>query len=258
MGYALLYENMLGSVIAARDKWLKPGGLMLPSQVTLLMSPFTDAERYGEGIDFWKDVYGINMSALIPAARKAGLSDPCVECLTSENILSWPLTVASFDCSKVTVADLAKVEADFSTSSMMLAPLHGFVLWFDAAFDIRKVAPSAPSSDEVKAKDTSATGNGTGATTSKTETIARKRHRSGPSHMKNEDTLVLSTAPEQEGTHWAQTLLYIDEEIPLQQDTQVSGHICLTPNSDNARFLDIVVDYRVGESEVRSKAFTMR
>ena len=27
MGYFLLYEGMLPSVLAARDKWLKPGGM---------------------------------------------------------------------------------------------------------------------------------------------------------------------------------------------------------------------------------------
>ncbi|KAK1359092.1 hypothetical protein POM88_043566 [Heracleum sosnowskyi] len=35
MGYMLLYESMLGSVITARDRWLKPGGLILPSTTTI-------------------------------------------------------------------------------------------------------------------------------------------------------------------------------------------------------------------------------
>ncbi|GAB4839645.1 Probable protein arginine N-methyltransferase 6 [Ancistrocladus abbreviatus] len=35
MGYMLLYESMLGSVITARDRWLKPGGLILPSNATV-------------------------------------------------------------------------------------------------------------------------------------------------------------------------------------------------------------------------------
>ena len=32
MGYALLYESMLDSVLHARDKWLVPGGVMLPDR----------------------------------------------------------------------------------------------------------------------------------------------------------------------------------------------------------------------------------
>ena len=30
MGYCLLFESMLNSVIYARDRWLKPGGAILP------------------------------------------------------------------------------------------------------------------------------------------------------------------------------------------------------------------------------------
>ncbi len=42
MGYALLHESMLNSVIFARDKWLKPGGLILPSRADLYIAPIND------------------------------------------------------------------------------------------------------------------------------------------------------------------------------------------------------------------------
>ena len=35
MGYFLLYESMLDSVLYARDKWLVENGLMLPNRVTM-------------------------------------------------------------------------------------------------------------------------------------------------------------------------------------------------------------------------------
>jgi len=35
MGYFLLYEAMLDSVLVARDKFLKPDGLMFPDQAIL-------------------------------------------------------------------------------------------------------------------------------------------------------------------------------------------------------------------------------
>lgn len=35
-----LYQSMLASVIFARDKWLKPGGLILPSHATVSFSMF--------------------------------------------------------------------------------------------------------------------------------------------------------------------------------------------------------------------------
>lgn len=39
MGYCLLYESMLSSVIYARDHWLKPGGAILPDIATIV-GPF--------------------------------------------------------------------------------------------------------------------------------------------------------------------------------------------------------------------------
>ncbi|KAF7827479.1 putative protein arginine N-methyltransferase 6 [Senna tora] len=44
MGYMLLYESMLGSVITARDRWLKPGGLILPSNATLEIADVARAQ----------------------------------------------------------------------------------------------------------------------------------------------------------------------------------------------------------------------
>lgn len=39
MGYLLLRESMLDSVLVARDKFLKPGGAMFPSHATLYLAP---------------------------------------------------------------------------------------------------------------------------------------------------------------------------------------------------------------------------
>ena len=33
MGYSLLYEAMLDTVLFARDKWLAPGGILMPDKV---------------------------------------------------------------------------------------------------------------------------------------------------------------------------------------------------------------------------------
>jgi hypothetical protein len=58
MGYFLLYEGMLDSVISARDKYLKPNGIILPNICTMHLFAISDEERYGKTIDYWKNVYG--------------------------------------------------------------------------------------------------------------------------------------------------------------------------------------------------------
>ncbi|KAL0409099.1 UNVERIFIED_CONTAM: putative protein arginine N-methyltransferase 6 [Sesamum radiatum] len=90
MGYMLLYESMLGSVITARDRWLKPGGLILPSFATLYMAPISHPDRYKESIDFWRNVYGIDMSAVMPLAKQCAFEEPSVETINGENVLTWP------------------------------------------------------------------------------------------------------------------------------------------------------------------------
>lgn len=51
MGYALLFETMLDSVLSARDRWLAPGGVVLPDLATIHVA----GGGYGAlGLDFWE------------------------------------------------------------------------------------------------------------------------------------------------------------------------------------------------------------
>ena len=61
MGYFLLYESMLDTVLYARDKYLRPGGLLLPDKAVLYICAIEDGEYRSEKIDFWGSVYGFNM-----------------------------------------------------------------------------------------------------------------------------------------------------------------------------------------------------
>lgn len=53
MGFMLIHERMLESYIAARDLFLKPGGLMMPTTGTIFFCPFTDAALYKEQVRVW-------------------------------------------------------------------------------------------------------------------------------------------------------------------------------------------------------------
>lgn len=43
MGYFLLYESMLDTVLFARDKYLKEGGKMLPDKCTMFVAGIEDS-----------------------------------------------------------------------------------------------------------------------------------------------------------------------------------------------------------------------
>ena len=46
MGYFLLYESMLDSVLYARDKWLAPDGIMMPDTATMFIAALDDGDYY--------------------------------------------------------------------------------------------------------------------------------------------------------------------------------------------------------------------
>jgi protein arginine N-methyltransferase 6 len=227
MGYVLLYESMLDSILFARDRWLNPGGLMLPSVANLYINPISDPSLYENSIDFWKDVYGINMTSLIPSAKKSMFSEPAVGLVSTENVLSWPAVVKRIDCTSATKEDVMRVESVFKVTSMMMSELHGFVLWFDVKFPIR-----GKESESV----------GTGA-----QIPGTSRSRNGLGQT--DGMLTLSTAPEKEPTHWQQTILYIDQPVRVDQDDIIEGKLQLSRNVENERFLDMALAYRIGGSE---------
>ncbi|KAK2985413.1 hypothetical protein RJ640_007355 [Escallonia rubra] len=255
MGYMLLYESMLGSVITARDRWLKPGGLILPSNATLYMAPVTHPDRYSDSIDFWRNVYGIDMSAMLPLAKQCAFEEPSVETITGENVLTWPHVVKHVDCYTITVLELQSISTRFKFQSMMRAPFHGFAFWFDVEFSGLEIfsasndAPLAIESLNNHATDGS-----------------KRKKRANPS-----EALVLSTAPEDPPTHWQQgpfvvwshltffspilfarvltqsnTLIYFYDPIEVEQDQVIEGSVILSQSKENARFMNIHLEYASG------------
>lgn len=51
MGYFLLYESMLDTVLLARDKYLKPGGHMFPDTARMYLAAIEDQDYKEEKIN---------------------------------------------------------------------------------------------------------------------------------------------------------------------------------------------------------------
>lgn len=73
MGYFLLFEGMLDSVVYARDRWLTDSGLMAPSKMDILLAAFGDEEWYNDKVHFWNDVYGFSMNAMNSDIKNNGV-----------------------------------------------------------------------------------------------------------------------------------------------------------------------------------------
>ncbi|CAA2963424.1 probable arginine N-methyltransferase 6 [Olea europaea subsp. europaea] len=229
MGYMLLYESMLGSVITARERWLKPGGLILPSTATLYMAPVTHPDRYSESVDFWRNVYGIDMSAMLPLAKQCAFEEPSVETISGENVLTWPHVVKQVDCYTVTLHELESVSTRFKFKSMMRAPFHGFAFWFDVEFDIPAIFPSNNNTRTAAFIEPPNNHDIDGT---------QRKKRANPN-----EALVLSTAPEDPPTHWQQTLIYFYDPIEVEQDQVIEGSVTLSQSKENPRFMNIHLEY---------------
>lgn len=137
MGYALLHESMLNSVIYARDKWLKPGGLILPSRAELYIAPVMDPVAE-DRLHFWytvKDRYGVDMSCMEDFARKCIMnSDISVSSVTVEDVLSHPERFAELDLHTVTPEELRTVRGSFRCQAFGCAAVNAFCVFFTVTF----------------------------------------------------------------------------------------------------------------------------
>ncbi|XP_072915921.1 protein arginine N-methyltransferase 8-like isoform X5 [Hemitrygon akajei] len=84
MGYSLFYESMLNTVIFARDKWLKPGGLMFPDRATLYIVAIEDRQFKDFKIHWWEDVYGFDMTCI----RNVAIKEPLVDIVDPKQVVT--------------------------------------------------------------------------------------------------------------------------------------------------------------------------
>merc|ERR1712183_31829 len=97
MGYFLLFENMLPSVLSIRDRYLRPGGSMLPSRCRLLVALMEDTTWRDSKFEFWKSVHGIDMSALVPLAKATRCEQGEHRFVDPAALLSEPVEVLAID-----------------------------------------------------------------------------------------------------------------------------------------------------------------
>jgi len=129
MGYFLLYESMLDTVLWARDKYLVPNGLIFPDKATIFMAGIEDGEYKDEKIGFWDNVYGFDYSPL----KKTALTEPLVDTVEIKAVVTDPTAVLTLDLYTCTVADLA-FTSPFVLDVRRDDFIHALIAWFDIDF----------------------------------------------------------------------------------------------------------------------------
>ncbi|KAI9842425.1 MAG: hypothetical protein M1837_007170 [Sclerophora amabilis] len=215
MGYCLLYEAMLDSVLWARDRYLSPTGLMVPSHTTLRLAPLADPDYISSHISFWHSVYGFSMTSML-----AKIYDDVLAQSTASNTLagaSSPFLHLNLYTAKT--SDLTFTAPFTSTISEDIDALDGWVVWFDTFF--------LPSRQDVLPPDAR----------------AEEWTKHGGKGV------AFTTGPGGPDTHWRQGVLLIDhgkkQPQPLKRGDTIKGTISYKKPEENSRELDVEMTWAV-------------
>lgn len=230
MGYCLLYEAMLDSVIWARNKYLKQNGLMIPSHCILRIGPLTDAEYIEDHIHHWKNVYGFDMISM----HKDIYNDVMVR-----EVQDFSVPADSSPFLRLNLKDISAEELTFEHKSFAfkltadIEALDGFVIWFDTFF---MTIPDGQVPSDLKAEDCKREGG---------------------------ESIAFTTGPHGKRTHWQQGVLLIDhrgkEPKKLRKGQSIEGTIGYKKRREDNRALDIDVQWQVdGCRERERQSWSMR
>eukprot|EP00415_Alexandrium_ostenfeldii_P000667 UN0667 len=166
MGYFLLRESMLDSVLVARDKHLKPGGAMYPSHATLFLAPLGQVKSIRDKWTTWegekqhwatfnsdmKKWYETDFSCVqqdfMREQRKYYLQTGSFANLTPKHLSGPGRPLLELDLLTTKIGDLQDPSEPL-TCSMRIArdgPVEGFTGYFDAFF---RGSPESPVEQEV-------------------------------------------------------------------------------------------------------------
>jgi protein arginine N-methyltransferase 1 len=117
--------GVLGAYRDAVRRHLKPGGAMIPSQITLQMAPAQAAEVWAD-VSFWDEpAHGVDMTAIAAHARNTRYHTTSA----ADDLLAEPAVVATLD---LATHDNAPIRAQLSWDVQREGTLHGIAGWFDA------------------------------------------------------------------------------------------------------------------------------
>ncbi|RHZ68644.1 hypothetical protein Glove_294g141 [Diversispora epigaea] len=208
MGYFLLFEGMLGSLIVARDRWLAQDGLLAPSHCHLFLAAIEDDDLINDKFNFWNDVYGFKMTAMKNPVRQ----NVIVDYVKPHAIITNVITIK-----EVPLYTIDKFGLDFTSPFTFKVirdgTIHGFMGYFDTWFT-RNRNIDINNNNEKKGK-------------------------------KDEGIIYFTTGPDGTETHWGQTIFILEHGISVECGTIITGSFDCHKNKENPRDLDLKIKYKV-------------
>ena len=207
MGTFLLFEFMIDSVLFARDKWLKPSGVIWPSNAQLFIAPCSAKKIYEEKVTVWRNQYGFDFSPVMNKAKAEFLHKPVHNYeLDPGDCLSQSAVLLDIDMSTFSRENLELMSQMFEFLIMKEGALHGLCAWFRVTFGGVPVTDTA-------------------------------------------EYVTLSTAPDQEQTHWKQNLFLLDEPVTVHTGNFIKGAATIRRNPKYRRHLRVTFELDIFASK---------
>ena len=132
-----LFEEHIPALMHVRDRFLKPGGVLIPQRDRLQCAPLSSASLYERIIGAWRAVPGVDLSPAETMALHAAhplLVEPRHLCAT-------PQTWATLDYATIASPNVAGT-ANWTIASAVT--IHGVALWFESTLADDVTSGSGP------------------------------------------------------------------------------------------------------------------
>ncbi|CAJ1024422.1 Protein (DUF1698)/Tellurite resistance protein TehB [Leishmania shawi] len=129
MGYFLLYESMLNTVLYARDRWGASDVKILPSSANMYACGITDPQYVEQKFDIWNNVNGLDFSYF----KRLSYIEPLIDTVNPEQIITDIVPFFSFDINRVTEAELS-FTSTFTLEAKQGDFVHAISVHFDTPF----------------------------------------------------------------------------------------------------------------------------
>lgn len=129
MGYFLLYESMLNTVLYARDRWGTPDVKILPDHANMYVCGINDPQYKEEKFNVWDNVHGLDFSYF----KRLSFIEPIVDTVDPQQIVTNTVPFFSFDINKITEAELS-FESEFHLVAERADCVDALSVHFDTPF----------------------------------------------------------------------------------------------------------------------------
>ena len=131
MGFYLVHEGMLNSVLFARNNFLKENGTLFPCVAKLYASPCQLPSMY----EFWNNAYGVSMKCIGEEYRKTRSMKPEILLVNEKDVLAEGKLLAWLDLQCINLEELDQLGGEEYVSVCNKdGRYQGICIWFDVEF----------------------------------------------------------------------------------------------------------------------------